>query len=310
MVARVGLLALLGVALTSFLACDKSDVQRVDFDDVIAHDSGIDVSSRPTLRVAVAAMISPSLTRKSYDALLDLVGERLGRRTVFIQRKTYAEVNDLLERKELDIAFVCSGPYVKGHREFGMELLVVPVVHGRKTYHSYILVHQDSELTCLAELRGKRFAFTDPESNTGCLVPRYMLSQRGETPESFFGNTWFTHSHDNSIKAVVEQLADGAAVDSLIWEFLNVVEPKFTKRTKIIEKSPPYGIPPVVVHPELAAGMKTRLREVFLTLHDDTHGEHILRHLQIDRFEEGDDTAYESIREMQARCREKKERLE
>ena len=42
------------------------------------------------------------------------------------------------------------------------------------------------------------------------------LAKRGETPESFFGETFFTNSHDNSIKAVAEGLADettGAIVE-------------------------------------------------------------------------------------------------
>ncbi len=281
----------------------------VDFDDIISANRALE-DSRPTLRVAVAAMLSPVTTKRYYSDLLSLIGDRLGYRTVFLQRRTYEEVNRLLQRKELDLAFVCSGPYVTGHDEFGLELLVVPVVHGKKVYRSYLLANINSSIKSLEDLRGKRFAFTDPHSNTACFVPRFMLAQKGETPESFFGEMFFTYSHDNSIKAVAEGLADGAAVDSIIWEFINTIAPKYTAKTRIIEKSPPFGISPVVVRPQLNENMKHRLRELFLSLHTDDRAASLLRKLQIDRFEQGDDMMYESVRKMQHLVAQKQEQEE
>ena len=288
--------------LVAFSALAERSVAVVDFEDGMLDagiEDGVSGDARPTLRVAVAAMISPEMTRQYYDALLNLVGDRLGYRTVFLQKRTYEEVNELLERKEVDLAFVCSGPYVHGHKAFGLEILVVPVVHGQKAYYSYFLAGKGSGNKSLEDLRGKEFALTDPHSNTGCLVPRFILSQRGEAPESFFGEQFFTYSHDNSIKAVADGLADGAAVDSLVWEFTNAVDPTYTARTVIIEKSPPYGIPPIVVHPELNVQIKAGLKKSFLSLHEDGEGARLLRRLQIDRFEPGDDAMYDSVRKMQ-----------
>jgi phosphonate transport system substrate-binding protein len=296
-------IALLFAVVWSHKYFPRSGVKTVDFEDLFAgksSDGGTTTDLRPVLRVAVAAMISPNITKHYYEDLLRAVGDSVGRRVVFLQRKTYAEVNDLLEHKKIDVAFVCSGPYVAGHKRFGMEILAVPVVNGGKVYHSYILAQRDSPITSLDDLKGKRFAFTDPKSNTGYLVPQYMLLQRGHTPEKFFGETSYTYSHDNSIKAVAEGVADGAAVDNLIWEFINATDPTYTSRTRIVEKSPPYGIPPVVVHPELDPDLKNRLRAALLSLHKQPEAVRILKRLHIERFEEGDDTTYNSVRDMEA----------
>lgn len=303
-----GMILVVGVLLiawTVFVTKSRNadtDVPFVDLREVAPASYSTPGSSDTddsVLHIAVGAMISPKSTAEYYRELLILLGDRVGQEVEFAQKKTYAEVNDMVERREVDLAFVCSGPYVVGHDLFDMEILVVPQVHGKTEYHSYFIAHRDSSLGSLEDLRGKRFAFTDPHSNTGCLVPRYVLAQKGETPESFFGEFFYTYSHDNSIKAVAEGLADGAAVDHLIWEFMNQVDPEFTAATKIIAKSEPYGIPPVVVHPDLDPGLKTRFRETLLSIHEDPEAASILSLLQIERFRVGNDSDYDSVRRMQ-----------
>jgi len=291
------LVVLAAVAILLWFVRGDGTTHRVNMTEVVKSES--EPQPEAVLRVAVAAMISPKETEDGYFDLLRLVGKRMGREVRFFQRKTYAEVNDLLQRREIDLAFVCAGPYVDGHERFGMELLAVPVVHGGTVYHSYFIVRRDGPIKNLDGLRGRRFAFVDPDSNTGYLVPTYVLSRRGETPKSFFGETFFTHSHDNSIKAVADGLADGAAVDSLIWEYINATNPADTARTRIIDKSPPYGIPPVVVHPALNPELKQQLREVFLHLHEDPLARPLLAHIQIEHFVAGDDAMYDSVRKMQ-----------
>lgn len=286
------------LAASAWYVLFRTQGTRVELGNVSHANGEMQADNRPVLRVAVAAMVSPEATRSYYNDLLGLIGDKVGRRVVFLQRRTYAEVSALLEKKEVDVAFECAGPYVADHDRFGIEILAVPVSHGKNVYYSYVIVPKDSPVTTLDGLRGSRFAFTDPDSNTGCLVPKFMLAKRGEKPASFFGETFFTNSHDNSIKAVADGLADGASVDSLIWDFLDSSGSPFTARTRIIEKSPPYGIPPIVVHPGLDPVLKARLKESILSLHDDPRAKQVMARLQIDRFEPGDDRMYDSVREM------------
>jgi phosphonate transport system substrate-binding protein len=257
------------------------------------------LDNRRPLRIAVGAMISPKSTYVIYEGLLRRVGELLDRPVEVVQRASYREVNDLVERRAVDVAYVCSGPYVSGHKKFGMELLAAPVAHGEQLYYSYIIVHRDGSIKSFDELRGKTFAFTDKDSNSGCLVPTYILARRGETPQSFFGDIFYSRSHDNSIEAVARKRATGAAVDSLIWEYKSKLDPVLTSQTRILMKSPPYGIPPLVVHPAMPEAEKNRLRQVFLTLHLDNVAREHLQRIQIDRFGLVRDEQYNSVREMQ-----------
>lgn len=258
-------------------------------------------ASRDTLplRVAVSAVISPQGTVESYAPLLEYIQANLGRPVELVQRSTYAEVNKLVETGEVDIAFVCTGAYIIGERDFGMEILVAPVVNGEAAYHSWLIVPADSPAQNMADLRGKTFAFTDPLSHTGRLYPTYLVFQLGLQPETFFGRTFFTYSHDAAIRAVASKLADGAAVDSLIYTYLIQREPDLEQRLRIINQSPPFGIPPVVVSPNIRPQLRAELQAIFLKMNEDQEGKAALTILDIDRFIILKDNAYDSARDLE-----------
>lgn len=250
---------------------------------------------QPPLRIAISAILSPSSTAQNYERFLTYLAEHLGRPVELVQRSTYAEVNNLLCDGGVDLALVCTGAYVRGHQDFGMQLLVIPQVKGETVYYSYIIVPADSPAHTLLDLRDKVFAFTDPMSNSGHLMPVYMLRQAGEAAESFFSRTTYTYSHDNSIRAVAEGLVDGAAVDSLVYQFATSRDPSLAERVRVIAKSQACGMPPVVVHPNLDKDLKASLRELLLTMHQNPPGRAALADLMIDRFVLTDDSAYDSI---------------
>jgi phosphonate transport system substrate-binding protein len=260
----------------------------------------------PRVRIAVGGMITPKEGVGYYRDLLRYLQDKIGSKIEYVDRESYAEINEMLRTGRLDAAFVCSGPYVDGKKQFGLELLVAPQAYGETRYYSYIIVSRDSAFRSFEDLRGRSFAFTDPLSNTGKLVPTYMLAKMNQTPERFFKETIFTKSHDKSIKAVARGIVDAAAVDSLIWEYMNATSPEFTSKTRILVKSPPYAIPPVVVPAGMDPGLKAKLKQAFLNLHLDPKGREILERIKIDKFVVIDDRAYDSVREMKAWVAEQK----
>ena len=281
--------------------CGKdSDAILVDFTKTVKVEKPENTPSEaPAFRFAIAAMISPKDTSVYYRQLLHYIGHQLDRNIQLIQRKTYGEINELLGKGQIDLAFICSGPYVTGKEKYGFELLATPEVQKSHFYQSYLIVNKASQFKNFKDLRGQVFAFTDPDSNTGKLVPTYWLSQMGERPETFFRKTIYTYSHDNSILAVAKTLVDGAAIDSLIWEYYHRKSPIFTSKTRIIRKSEPYGIPPIVASRFLASDLKERIRRVLFSMHRDPGGQKILNELMIDRFTPTQDAWYDSIRNIE-----------
>ncbi|MCZ7398098.1 MAG: PhnD/SsuA/transferrin family substrate-binding protein [Candidatus Methanoperedens sp.] len=66
----------------------------------------------------------------------------------------------------------------------------------------------------------------------------------------------------------------------------------------IIEVSPPFGIPPVVVSKDIDPFLEERLKDIFLKMDKDEEGKIILSKIMIDKFVNINDNAYDSIREM------------
>ncbi|MBI4200239.1 MAG: phosphate/phosphite/phosphonate ABC transporter substrate-binding protein [Chloroflexi bacterium] len=254
--------------------------------------------ARDRLVLAVAAVNSPMSTFELYADFARYLGKRLGMEAKFVSGKTYSEINSLLRSGDATLAIVCSGAYVYGREEFDLELLAAPSVRGQLVYYSYLIVHKDSPIAAWPQLKGRTFAFTDPLSNSGRIVPLYQIRQMGETPESLFSRYIFTYSHDYSIEAVAGKLVDAASVDSLVYDFNVRQGSDEAAKTKVIWSSPPFAINPVVVNPNLDARLKARLRTLLLEMHDDPEGRLILDRLTIDRFTPIEDGAYDSIRYM------------
>lgn len=281
--ARLGLLTF----SVFFLSCQSSSLPEVN----LRLDAGPLLKTRApqgqgALRVSVAAMMSPSGTFQSYGKLLDRLGAELGVGVEFVQRRTYRETNDLLSAGSLDVAFICTGGYLElelsGRH---VELLAVPIVRGAMTYQSVIIVPAGSPVAKFAALAGKRFAFTDELSLSGYAWPMWLARQEGHDPLRFFSNTYFTRSHDRSVDSVAKGVVDAAAVDSVILEDMLAATPGLSGKVRILQRSEPLGMPPVVASTRLDKKTREAVRRWLVTLHEQPEGRELLDQIGLDRFE-------------------------
>ncbi|MBW8012607.1 MAG: phosphate/phosphite/phosphonate ABC transporter substrate-binding protein [Chloroflexi bacterium] len=298
---RLKLLLICSIWLLSACVYQPSAETRayVDLDELEPLPTSQDSDVLP-LKVAIAAVISPAGSAESYAPLLDYLSEKLGRPVESVQRNSYSEINELVRTGEVDLAFVCTSSYILGRREFGMQLLVAPQVNGEAVYRSNLIVPSDSTATHISDLRGTVFAFTDPISFSGRWYPTYYLLQElDETPGNFFDRTFFTYSHDEAIYAVANHIADSAAVDSLVLDFLITRDPRIESQIRVIHTSEPFGIPPVVIGPEIRPQLRAQLEDILLNMHTEPAGLAALQALDIDRFVLVSEDIYSRIEEIE-----------
>jgi phosphonate transport system substrate-binding protein len=233
---------------------------------------------------AVSAMASPAETLANFSHFGNYLSLKLGQPVILKQRRTYHEINALLAEEHIQMAFTCTGGYLAGRKLFDLELLVVPVIKGATKYRSYIVVKKNNMATSFFDLKDSVFAFTDQLSLSGKIYPTARLNETGFLTKNYFRKTFFTASHDKSIEAVATGIADGAAVDSLIFDALRQNPDSFAGQLKVIEESEDFGMPPVVVPPGLAPALKKRLIKIFLAMDKDPEGIKVLKSLGMDGF--------------------------
>jgi len=286
--------------ITLFSSCNtvSKEEDLIDFSDTTQNLQNNNFKKNKAVYIAISSMTSPRVTYAYYSDLIQYISNKIGQPIYIKQKKTYQEVNELLERSEVDFAFICSGSYINEIGKNKIKLLVGPQINDKTYYQAYIIANNESDINSFADFKGTSFAYTDPLSTTGRLYPLQKLDEIDEKEYTFFSKTVFTSGHDVSIQMVNRHIIDGASVHGLIFDYLKEKHPDRVENIKIIEKSDYFGIPPVVVPITLSDKRFQKYQEVFLNIQNDSVGKKILKNLSIQRFVVLNDSIYKSVFEL------------
>lgn len=144
----------------------------------------------------------------------DYIQRKLGVPLRVFRATDYAGVVEAMRSRNIEFARIGPANYALAHRLMGEG--VAPFGRdiddqGETGYYSVAFVKAGSPYQRIEDLRGKSFAFADPNSTSGFAFPSYFLRQAGFDPATFFGRTGFSGSHEQSVIAVINDTYDGAA---------------------------------------------------------------------------------------------------
>lgn len=249
-----------------------------------------------TIRFAM----TPAFLHDQHALLADwrlYLERRLKRPVEFVQRDRYRDTMDLLQQQKVEFAWICDYPYVMLKKD--VRLLAVAINEGKPTYRSYLIVPaRDTQTRSVLDLKDSIFAYADPHSNTGYLVPRFEIRRSGANPAMFFKRTFFTWSHRKVIDAVATDLVRGGMVDSYVWDVLNKVRPDITARTRIAWRSEEFGFPPIVAHSGVSGADFAQMQNVLIAMSNEPEGRALLVRLKLDGFVVGSPRLYTGVADM------------
>jgi phosphonate transport system substrate-binding protein len=199
----------------------------------------------------------------------------------------YAGLVEAMRADQLEFARFGPAVYSLGRRVLGDKLQ--PLFrdidnNGQEGYVSVVVVRADSPYRSVADLKGKSFAFADPNSTSGYAFPSYYLRRQGFDPTTHFSGTVFSGGHDNSVIALVRGQFDAVATFQ-VNETSGVVQRLAARgmipagSTRVIWTSPLIPASPFSTRANLPEGlkrdfvaammaMKTDAPEVFRTFTD------------------------------------------
>jgi phosphonate transport system substrate-binding protein len=252
----------------------------------------------PRLRVGLTAVIladqAAFLARWS-----DYFAQRAGLQVSFAVRDEYQAILEQIGSGQLDAAWICGYPYVRHQKN--LRLLAVPLYKGTPSYESYLIRRPgDRRIQGWQDLTDKVFAYSDPLSNSGWLVAQGEMAGAGVAPQSL-RRAFFAHGHRHVAEAVAAGLADAGSIDGYVWETMKLQKMAAARQSEVIWRSRPHAFPPIVVPAGRVSQPLQALSKTLQAMPNDALGQALLKALNLDGFVQGQDSWYDSIRQLARR---------
>jgi len=247
------------------------------------------------VRIGVIPTVSSTEVSEMWKPVLKYLSHRLGVRFRLYTASDYAGIIEAMRFKKIEVAYFGPKSYVEAHdRANAWAIVREKGLDGSTGYYSIIITKKDSGLSSIRDLRGKVFAFNDPNSTSGYLVPMsYFLTKLNIVPEEYFSRVIFSGSHEASIMAVKTGKVDAASTNNL--DLARVIS--FGKASKedfnVIWRSKLIPGAPIAVRGDLPYDFVQKLRKAFLEIPS-----RVLKGLRITGYVQTDDSDYDPIREI------------
>jgi len=234
----------------------------------------------PKFRYGVQSVETQAASLTRYKGFGEYVKKKLGVELELFLASEYAGVIQAIGAKQLEVMDMGASGYAAAWLETrgAVEPLVVPTnPDGTIGYYSVAFVRADSPYKTLKDLKGKIWAWAEPNSSSGYLFPLVGLRKMGIEPEKFFGKVVFSGGHEQNIVGVLDKAYDGAVtwtndVEKHTRGGLHMMLSRGVLKKediRIIWVSDLIPNPVIAVRSELPKEMKAELKAMFLGMHKD-----------------------------------------
>lgn len=224
---------------------------------------------------------------------------------------SYIAVVEAFGSKRADVASLNTYGYYLAHKKFQAQARLTVIRAGESTYRSQILVRADGPIQQLKDLNGKKFAFVDPTSASGYLLPTKLFIDNGVK----LGSTVFAQRHDNVISMIYQRQVDGGAtyysppLNGKIQDSRMLVlaqYPNVEKEIKILQLTDPIPNDPIVFRQDLPEDMKNKIAAAMIEFVKTDSGRTALeKTFAVTGFKPTTDQEYDPTRKLFAELGEK-----
>jgi phosphonate transport system substrate-binding protein len=217
---------------------------------------------------------------------------------------SYIALVEAFGTKRADVAAINTFGYILAHQKFGAEARLRFRRYGQDTFGAQIIARTDGPIQRLEDINGKRFAYVDPASTSGYVLPAKLLKDKGIKP----AETVFAHKHDNVVTMVYNRQVDAGATfytppaEGRLQDARRLVQTQFPdieQAVKILALTDEIPIEPIVFRKDMPEEMKQKICEVLLAYIVTEEGKKVFKALyDVSEMRAATDADYDGVRKM------------
>lgn len=227
-------------------------------------------SKRQVVKIGATPGEDMQKKKEQYEPFIKYFEEKTGYKVELFIATDYSSVIEAMRSGEIDIASFGPLSYVLASSVANAEAFATEYKEGLgKFYEAYIITHPDSKIDSIKDLKGKNFAFVDPASTGGYLIPTMEMINNGIDPEKDLGSTIFAGGHDACALAVKNKTIDAAAMVKHMY--LKMMEEGLISENdvKIIHTSDPFPASAWAYRSDLDEEIKFNVADAILNMTDE-----------------------------------------
>lgn len=181
---------------------------------------------------------------------------------------SYIAVVESFGSNKADIAIMNTFGYILAHEKYGAEAHLMGIHFGQNSYQGQIITRK-GHLKKIEDIDGKKFAYVDPASTSGFLMPTELFRRKNIKPKEFV----FGGKHDTVVTMVYQRQVDagatfhtpvknGAPQDArklVLAQFPDVFE-----KIEILTLTDPIPNDPIVFRKDLPLELKVKIKNALV----------------------------------------------
>jgi phosphonate transport system substrate-binding protein len=274
-----------------------------------AADGGTCAPEIATLEFGIISTESQDNQKPKWEPFIDAMEEALGRPVNASYATDYAGVIEAMGAGKVQMAWYGGKSYVTAAENADAEAFAQTIaLDGSDGYYAYLITNKENPIVAEIDLEKGNgdqyviehateltFAFNDPESTSGYLVPSYYIfAKNGINPSEVFEELIFAGSHEATAQAVANNQVDVATNNNESLDALKESDPAALEKIQIIWTSPVIPSDPLAYRKDLPDCLKEQIKDFFYNYSDAS----ILEPLDWLKFVPADDSKWNTIREL------------
>lgn len=260
------------------------------------------------LNFGIISTESQANQKPVWEPFISVMSEELGMPIKAFYATSYNGVIEAMRFGQVHVAWLGGQSYIKAVEIANAEAFAQIIQpDGSTGYYAYLITNKENPiLSKIPEGKGDQyvinnareltFAFNDPNSTSGYLVPSYyVFTKNNVNPKEIFEKLVFSGSHEATALAVANNQVDVATNNNELLRRLETTNPAAREKIKIIWTSPEIPNDPIAYRKDLPEDLKKKIRDFFYNYQEQT----ILEPLGWSAFVPATDKNWNTIRELE-----------